>query len=603
MVTILSKQTKQFALLWRTLGLVWRSGPGWTLASAALILVQGALPLLSLYVMKVFIDELSHALSPTASAAEFSRVFLPLALLAVLSLAGVMCRSVATLVTESQGQAVTDHVHCILYSKAIEVDLDYYETPHYYDELHRALQEAPFRPTKITNGLVQVARSGLSLAAIGGLLLSFHWALAFALVGAAIPPTLIRLFFGGRLYLWQYKRTRTDREALYFGWMLTGDQHAKEIRLLGLGRHFLEQYQRLRKVLRSERLRIVGKRTLAELGTDAVTTVAIFAVFMFAVQRAFAGEVTLGALVMYYQALHRGHGFLRELVAGATGLYEDSLFVSCLFTFLGVENSVTEPEQPRPLPQPMRKGIAFTGVRFAYPSTTRRALDGVDFVVGPGEVVALVGENGSGKTTLVKLLCRLYDPTEGVITYDDIPLDALGLSALRRQVSVVFQDFARYQLTARENIWFGNVDLSPRDERIVLAARLSGADSAISTLTHGYDTILGARFEEGEELSIGEWQKVALARAFLSDAEVIVLDEPTSAMDPIAECEFFDRFRRLLGRRAAVLISHRFSTVRMADRIYVMENGKTTECGTHDELMREGGKYAELFAAQARYYC
>jgi ATP-binding cassette subfamily B protein len=250
----------------------------------------------------------------------------------------------------------------------------------------------------------------------------------------------------------------------------------------------------------------------------------------------------------------------------------------------------------------LQAGITLERVNFQYPTGTRRVLEDISMTIKPGEHVALVGENGSGKTTLIKLLCRLYDPTEGDITLDGVNLRQFETAALRREISVIFQDYAQYHLTARENVWFGNTDLSPQDERIVTAARLSGADGVITRLPQGYDTVLGKWFWDGEELSIGEWQKVALARAFLRDAQLIVLDEPTSALDARAEYEVFEQFRQLAQGRTAILISHRFSTVKMADRIFVLENGRIVERGTHDELMRLGGTYARLFDTQAQYY-
>jgi ATP-binding cassette subfamily B protein len=305
---------------------------------------------------------------------------------------------------------------------------------------------------------------------------------------------------------------------------------------------------------------------------------------------------------MYFMAFQRGQGFLQEMLSGLAGLYEDNLFLSNLYEFLDLKPKVVEPAHASPVPCPMQTGIVLNHVSFQYPTGARKVLEDVSLAIRPGEVVALVGENGSGKTTLVKLMCRLYDPTAGTITIDGTDLRQFETAALRREFSVLFQDYAQYHLTARENIWFGNTVLPPDHERIIAAARNSGADDVISALPHGYETVLGKAFEDGEELSIGEWQKVALARAFLRDAQIIVLDEPTSSLDAKAEYAVFQNFRKLASGRTAILISHRFSTVRMADRIYVLKEGRIIEGGTHEELLHCGGTYAHLFETQAQYY-
>ncbi len=584
------------------LRLVWQSAPGWTMASLALLVVQGTLPLLSLYLTKLVVDAVTTALEAPDKGAAFGQVTLLIGLTGGVALIGAVARSIAGLVSEAQGQVITDHMSDLLHAKSIEVDLEYYESAQYYDKLHRAQREAPYRPVRIVNGLVQVAQSGISLLAMAGLLFSFHWGVAAILFAAAVPGLFVRLRYAGQTYRWQRRSTPAERQAWYFHWLLTGDAHAKEIRQFDLGSLFRRRFRDLRQQLRREKIEIATRRSIAELVAQASATVAVFGSYAFIAYRTVQGTITLGDLVMYYQAFQRGQGFLREMLGGLAGLYEDNLFLSNLYEFLELKPKVVEPPHPRPIPQPMQTGLAFDHVSFRYPTGTREVLEDVSLTIRPGEVVALVGENGSGKTTLIKLLCRLYDPTNGTITLDGVDLRQLETTALRREISVVFQDYAQYHLTARENVWFGNVALPPDEERIAAAARHAGADEVITGLPQGYETILGKWFEDGEELSVGEWQKVALARAFLRDAQIIVLDEPTSALDARAEYEVFRKFRQLAAGRTAILISHRFSTVRMADRIFVLEGGKIIESGTHDELVRLGGTYARLFETQAQYY-
>jgi ATP-binding cassette subfamily B protein len=585
------------------LRLVWQSAPGWTMVSLALLVVQGALPLVSLYLMKLVVDAVTAALNAPDKGVAFGQAALLIGLTGGVALLSALFRSIKGLVSEAQGQVVTDHLSDLLHAKSIEVDLEYYESAQYYDKLHRAQREAPFRPVRIVNGLVQVAQSGISLLAMAGLLFSLHWGIAAILFVAAVPGLFVRLRYAGQTYRWQRQRTSAERQAWYFHWMLTGDVHAKEIRQFDLGSLFRRRFRDLRQQLRQEKIEIATRRSIAELVGQASATIAVFVSYAFIAYRTVQGAITLGDLVMYYQAFQRGQGFLREMLSGLASLYEDNLFLSNLYEFLDLKSKVAEPLHPRPVPQPMRTGIVFDHVGFQYPTGTREVLKDITLTIRPGEVVALVGENGSGKTTLIKLLCRLYDPTSGVITLDGIDLRQLETTALRREISVIFQDYAQYHLTARENIWFGNIALPPDDEeQIAAAARHAGADEVITRLPQGYETILGKWFENGEELSVGEWQKVALARAFLRDAQIIVLDEPTGALDARAEYEVFKKFRQLAAGRTAILISHRFSTVRMADRIYVLEDGRIVESGTHDELVRLGGTYARLFETQAQYY-
>jgi ATP-binding cassette subfamily B protein len=413
---------------------------------------------------------------------------------------------------------------------------------------------------------------------------------------------MVRLKYSEEMYHWQKEQTQTERKAGYFNWVLTGDMHAKEIRLFDLGDMFRRRFSRLREQLRQERLELSRKRSMSELVAQTSATLAIFGSFGFIAYRTIHGIITLGDMVMYFQAFQRGLSYLREMLGGLAALYEDNLFLSSFYEFLDLESKVKEPLHPAPVSRPMKKGLFFKHVSFKYPTGNGNVLEDISLSIKPGEVIALVGENGSGKTTLVKLLCRLYDPDKGTITLDGIDLRHFETKALRKEISVIFQDYVKYHLTAQENIWLGNILVPSGHKSIETAAQHAGADDLITKLPKGYETILGKWFKDGEELSIGEWQKIALARAFMRDAQIIVLDEPTSSLDVKTEYEVFNSFRQLLNGRSAVLISHRFSTVRMADQIFIFDKGRITETGTHEQLMQLGGKYAYLFEKQAQYY-
>jgi len=582
--------------------LVWRAAPSWTVLNVALAVVQGILPLFAVYLMKLIVDAVTQGITAADHAAAFRTAAFYILLAAAVGLATALLRSLGTLVSEAMGQVVTDHVSDIIHSKSIAVDLEYYENSKYYDALHRAQQEAPSRPMRIVTDLLSTAQSFISMIAMAALLFTLHWSVGLIVVLAAIPGALVRVRFSRKMYAWQRARTMSERQTWYFHWLLTDGTRAKEVRLFGLGELFRGLYRDLRQILRKERIGIATRRAWADFASGAAAVLAIFGIFAYIVWQTISGAISLGSMVMYYQAFQTGLSSLQAVLGGLAGLYEDNLFLTYYHEFMTLEPRVLAPAKPAPIPRPMTEGIRFEAVDFSYPDTARTALAGISLTVRPGEVAALVGPNGSGKTTLVKLLCRLYDPTAGAITLDGADLRSFDVDELRRHMSVIFQDFAQYQLTARENIRVGNVDLAGDDPAIEAAARDAGADPVIQGLRHGYDTMLGKWFEEGEELSVGEWQKVALARAFVRDAQILVFDEPTSALDPETEWRVFQHIKELARGRAVVLISHRFSTVRTADRIHILDGGRIVESGDHDELMALQGRYAHMYEVQARAY-
>lgn len=594
--------TARLSHLARALIFVWRSSPFWTIATIILVVFEGLLPLFSLYLMKLILDAVARVLDSADNQAAFNQVLFFIILAGGISLVGAVIRTLSGFVSNIQGQIVTDYMYGIIHAKAIEVDLEYYENAQYHDTLHRAQREAYYRPNQILSGLIQVGRSAIALLGMIGLLISLHWGVVVVLAIAIIPGMLVRLKYSGEVYHWQRDRTADERRTRYFDWLLINAAHAKENRLFDLGPLFISRFRDLRTRLRQEKLAINRRQAFLDLGIQIVATLAVFGSYTFIAYRAVQGTITLGDLVMYFQAFQRGQGFLYDLSTALADLYEDNLYLTNLYEFLELKPKIVVPQNPHAVPHPFQQGIIFDHVSFQYPGSSRQALEDVNLRIEPGQVIALVGENGSGKTTLVKLLCRLYDVSAGCVTIDGVNIRQFDVTALRREISVIFQDYARYQLTARENIWFGNIN-SPSDGiHIIDAARRSGADELISNLKAGYDTMLGNWFDGGEELSVGEWQKIALARAFMRESQVIIFDEPTSAMDAKAEYEVFKHFRQLIRDRSAIIISHRLSTIKMADCIYVMENGSIVESGTHDDLMIRGGKYALLFETQAQYY-
>lgn len=592
----------RFLQLRRAVRFVWQSTRGWTLLNSFLLVIQGILPLLPLYLTKLMVDAVAAGVSAPDKDAALRYVLWLVGALAAVTLFSALIRLIAGLVSEWQSYIVTDHMNDVLLAKSTEVDVEFYESAKYYDTLHRAQREAPFRPISIVNGLSQIALHGVTLLAIGALLLSFHWIIAVILFLAVSASAALRIVYTGKLYRWQWENTATERQAGYYHGILTNSGCAKEVRLFDLGKLFMNRARALRRKLREGRLTLSRQQAFTGFAAQTFATTVLYGCYGFVAYQAIGGRLTVGDLVMYFQAFQRVQGTLQGILSSLTGLYADNLFLSNLYEFLDLKRTVPEPAVAQPVPKPMRIGIVLDHVSFQYPGDARKAIEDVSLTIRPGEVVALVGENGSGKTTLIKLMCRLYDPTGGSITFDGVDLRQFETHALRREIAIIFQDYTRYYLSAEENIWLGNVALPPDRERVAAAARRSGADEVIRGLPRGYDTILGKMFADGEELSVGEWQKVALARAFMRDAQILVLDEPTSSMDAKAEYEVFQSFRKLVAGRTAILISHRFSTVRMADRIYVLQHGRVIEGGSHDELIRAGGTYARLFEMQAQHY-
>jgi ATP-binding cassette subfamily B protein len=382
----------------------------------------------------------------------------------------------------------------------------------------------------------------------------------------------------------------------YYDWLLTAAENAAEIRLFGLGDHFRGLFQQVRRGLREGRIRLLREQTLAELAAQVLGLIVTALALLWVVWRALQGLATLGDLALFYQAFNQGQSLMRSLLESAGQMYGNMLFLGNLFAFLQLEPRVVSSPQPVPVGPVVRRGIRFRDVRFQYANSPRPALDGLDLTIEPGQLLAIVGPNGAGKTTLVKLLCRLYDPAGGCIEWDGQDLRNLSIADLRRRIGILFQEPIHYNASVAQNISLGKPDLAGDNAQLQAAARAARAEDLVARLPRGYGTVLGRWFDDGVELSVGEWQRLALARAFYRDAAVLVLDEPTSAMDPWAEAEWVANFRAAVRDRITLIITHRLTTARCADVIHVMENGRIVEWGSHSGLLAKGGRYAELWS-------
>jgi len=584
------------------LRLIWKIAPGWTIASGLLILITGTLPLVTLYLMKLIVDDV-NAGATSAGNGDFGRIQVLIALSGFVALLTVISQYASKIVNAVQSAIISDHVQELLHAKSVEVDLEYYENSGYYETFHMAQNQALSRPTLIINGIFQSGRSFISLATMSALLISFSWKVALILAVTALPAFFIQHRYSRKNYRMESSITPKERRAWYLHLLLTSTNYAKDIRLLGLGQLFISRYRDLREQIRKQRLTLVFGQSVEESASQAIGLAVVFGILAFIAQQAFNGIITIGDMLMYFGAVKQGQSFLSSFLGNLVGLSENNLFLTVFFEFLDLKPKVEEPSNPISFPRPIKSGIRLEHVGFSYPNTSTMVLKDIDLEILPGQIVALVGKNGSGKTTLIKLLCRLYDPREGTIKIDGIDIRNFGTYDLRQEISAVLQDYTNYNFLARENIWLGNVNMPEDMNHIVRAAECSGIDEVIKRLAKGYDTFLGRVFEkDGAELSMGEWQKVALARAFFRDSQVIILDEPTSSLDAKAEEEVFDRFKQLAVGKMAVIISHRLSSVTMADRIYYIKEGRVTEQGTHRQLMDLGKEYAQLFEIQAKHY-
>lgn len=602
MNTILNRVGSFLHTVRRALSFVWQSSPSLGSASIVVRVIQGLLPLGALYLTKLLIDAVTEGLKLPWDDASLTHILAILAGVAGVAAVSAILSAVAGLVSKIQSEVVTDHMYSVLQEKSVEVDLEYYENARYQDTLHLAQQEAPYRPTAILNALLQMGQNAISLLTMAALLWWMHWGVIPILVLTAIPYFIVKLKQSNQLYAWERERAPLDRKAWYAHMLLTQAGVAKEVRLFDLGNRLRQWFADARLILRRERIALERRWVFSGFVAQIIGIAGVFGVCSLLVVRTIDGLLTIGDLVICLQAVQRASGYLEGLGQSVSSLYESNLFLATLDEFLGLQSRLRTSAAPKAFPRPIVEGLVFEHVSFQYPHEERVAIRDFTFSIKPGEHVAFVGANGAGKTTLVKLLCRLYDPSGGRITIDGTDLRDYPIADVRGSVSGVFQDFVKFQLSAKDNIALGVRASGVDPFAIVQAAKQAGIHEVIERLPKGYESLLGKLFDGGHELSIGEWQKVALARSILRDSQILILDEPTSAMDAKAEAELFERFHELAQGRTAIFISHRLSTVKMADRIFVVDQGQIVEQGTHDELMAQQGLYTSLFLTQAQHY-
>ncbi len=593
---MLARLFESFAHAPRTLKLVWRSSRLGTLALGVLTLLAAVVPLGIAYVGK----SLTDAVVAHARDAALRWVLVELALVATQTL----LQRGLSLVRSLVGARLFIDINVLILEKAIGLDLAHFEDPEFYDRLTRARREASSRPLSVITETFQILQNAITLAGYVALLFRWSGLAVIGLVVAAIPATIVEMKLSTSAFRLRNWRSPEARKLNYLEHVLANDGYAKEVKLFGLGPHLLGRYKQLGETFYAEDRRLAVQRAGWAWALSLLATTAFYGAYAYMALAAARGALSLGDLVLYVMAFRQGQQAFQAILSSIGGMFEDNLYMSNLFAYLATPESVPlllpAPSADEP---PAEQGLRFDAVGFRYPGKEEWALRDLSLFVPRGESLALVGHNGAGKTTFIKLLTRLYEPTEGRILLDGRDLRSWEPEALRRRIGVIFQDYNEYQLKARENVGLGSVDHREDEARVSRAAERGGADAVIAGLPAGMDTQLGRWFKDGAELSGGQWQKIALARAFMrEEADILVLDEPTAALDAEAEHAVFERFKRLAEGRTSILISHRFPTVRMADRIVVLEGGRVVEQGSHQALVEAGGRYARLFALQAQGY-
>ena len=623
----------------QALALVWRSSRLSTVGLALLTALGVLWPLAVAYVGKAIVDAVvaqDRALALRLVVLEFGLVAAQALTQRGLALIGMLL-----------GARLSVDINLRILEKATTLDLRHFEDTQFYDQLTRARREASSRPLSMVLSTFQIAQNLLTLLGYAALLISFSWLSVIGLVLAAVPATIAEMRFSKAAFRLRNWRAPETRRLSYIEYVLANDEHAKEVKLFGLAEPLLARYRTLGEQFYRDDVQLARKRTVWSYLLSLVGTGAFYVCYVIVTLRAAAGQMTLGTMTLYIIAFRQGQGAFQAALGAIGSMYENNLYMSNLFQFLGIRTgreagsggeiapavpatggaaaaiapsaastAPAVPEAPAASPAPAtalalasppfspeERGVRFEHVGFKYPGGDAWALRDIDLFIPEGQSLAIVGHNGAGKTTFIKLLTRLYEPTEGRILLDGKDLRDWDEAALRRRFGVIFQDFNQYQFTVRENVGYGSVPHLEDRERVERSIERGGADEVVKGLKRGIETGLGRWFEGGVELSGGQWQKIALARAYMrEEADILVLDEPTAALDAEAEHLVFERFRALKKGRTTLLISHRFPTVRMADRIIVVEGGRIHEAGTHADLIAQGGRYAALFALQARGY-
>lgn len=580
------------------MNLIWKAVPRLTVLWCLLLVAQGLLPGVTVYLTKLTIDNFIIAYNSADSFSHFNQTFLFFFLTGFCILLTEVLQYTGDWTRTAQGEYFTDYLKNLIHTKSAEVDLEFYESPAYHDLMEQARGESQSKPLALLESLGSVFQNLITLISFAALLFVYGWAIPLLLLAGSLPGLFVSLRFDRLYHKWWKERANERRWLMYFDSMMSHSSAAAEMRLFDLSRRFRERFQQTREKLRNEKLGHLKRQFIGKVLANglALATSAV-AVGWIALQ-VFYKTATLGDLAVFFQVFSRGQTIMRALLGGVGQTMNNSLYLESLFNYLDLESKIVSPSVPTAFPEKIEHGFRFKNVTFHYPGEERAAVSDFDLFIPTGKIVAIVGVNGAGKSTLIKLLSRFYDPTEGSIEIDGIDIRNFDVKELRRNISVLFQFPMQFHETAADNIALGDTVEEPEISKIETAAERAGAHGFIGKLPEKYETLLGKWFIKGCELSGGEWQRIALARAYFRQSPLIVLDEPTSFMDSWSEADWFDRFRSLALNRTGLVITHRFTIAMRADVICVLEGGRLVESGTHHDLVKARGFYAESWENQ-----
>ena len=600
---MLAKKRREFAFknvfdlsqIFEVLGIIWKCSKSFTIYRLILTGLMAVLPLIPLYLMKLILDAFVADTKPT-----FNYLMTLVLIYLGVKVLTMILSNILNYVTMRQTDLVIDRMSMIVIDKAMKTDLEYFDSDIYHDIYQRALAQSGGRPLQIFGVCLSFFQNAITLIAIIGMLMTVHWSLIFVLVVITTPVAVVRWIYTGKSIELIESQTQDERKSGYFKGVMTQAQYAKEVRIFDFGKELLPVFLNMRTKIRKEKRLFYIKQNISISAAQIIEVIGIMAALAYIINRTLLGDLTVGDIALYFGIVQKGQssvgGFLRSFVS----IQENKLFVSHLFQFLDLKTKITETKLPTDINKPVKK-LVVENLHFTYPGTKKEIIRDISLDAKAGDVVAIVGKNGSGKTTLVKLISRLYEPDKGSIKLDGIDIKNISIKDLRKKFTIIFQQFAKYNATVNENIYYADIGEKYNREKIVNASDNALANEFINKLPQKYQTALGRSFRAGEELSGGQWQKIALSRAFFKDADIVVLDEPTSFIDPIAEDKIFRNLLKIAKeeQKIMVLITHRIYNLKQADKIIVLEKGEIKEVGSHTELMNKNGLYKKMFDSQS----